>query len=63
MVSELNRQQRMDQASADIGETYPPMLWRFNKGCLDQGFTGDQAFFLTSLLLQLVFAIGKDDSK
>jgi hypothetical protein len=46
--------QKMDQATALIAETYPPMLRRFYMGCISEGFAVDQALALTVTLLQSV---------
>jgi hypothetical protein len=37
----------IDQHMAQLADSLPPFLWRFYKGCLDQGFNEAQAWSLT----------------
>lgn len=41
----------LDQSAKLIGETFPPMLWTFYKGCVQQGFNEIQAMMLTIQIL------------
>ena len=46
---------KIDQAMAAMGEFLPKLWWSIYQGCIDQGFTKDQAF---SILIQYMKSTG-----
>lgn len=51
---EAKRKHILDEATTELGETLPPMLWGMYNGLVSEGFDKDQAMYLTEAYMAML---------
>ncbi len=55
------KRSEMDQAQAFLGELYPPLWRKLYLGCVEEGFSEDQAFRLLRTYIRAVCDSKEED--